>query len=257
MSLASEHFLSATNLLNVARQAAPIVIVGVGMTLVMATAGIDLSVGSIVAVVSVVSAAALDGRPACRPGHPRRYPARGRPRRGQRRVRRDRDPGLHRHAGDARLLSRARLRVLERLRHADHGRVLSLVRPRRGAGSQRPVRHRPPGGRAWLVRPEPDAIRPPCARRRRARGGRPRRRPADRPHQVPGLRADRCPRRPGRRGRRGAAVQRLAERRADDGARRDRRRRARRHQPVWGLGDHAGHDRRARSCSTSSATAST
>ena len=59
MSLASEHFLSATNLLNVARQAAPIVIVGVGMTLVMATAGIDLSIGSTVAVVSVVSAAAL------------------------------------------------------------------------------------------------------------------------------------------------------------------------------------------------------
>ena len=59
MSVASEHFLSATNLLNVARQAAPIVIVGVGMTMVMATAGIDLSVGSIVAVVSVVSAAAL------------------------------------------------------------------------------------------------------------------------------------------------------------------------------------------------------
>lgn len=59
MSVASEHFLSATNLLNVARQAAPIVIVGVGMTLVMATAGIDLSVGSVVAVVSVASAALL------------------------------------------------------------------------------------------------------------------------------------------------------------------------------------------------------
>ena len=52
-------FPQRQNLLNVARQAAPIVIVGVGMTLVMATAGIDLSVGSIVAVVSVVSAAAL------------------------------------------------------------------------------------------------------------------------------------------------------------------------------------------------------
>ena len=59
MSVASEHFLTPTNLLNVARQAAPIVIAGVGMTLVMATAGIDLSIGSIVAVVSVVSAATL------------------------------------------------------------------------------------------------------------------------------------------------------------------------------------------------------
>jgi ribose/xylose/arabinose/galactoside ABC-type transport system permease subunit len=59
MSLVSEHFLTATNLLNVARQAAPVVIVGVGMTFVMATAGIDLSVGSVVAVVSVVATAAL------------------------------------------------------------------------------------------------------------------------------------------------------------------------------------------------------
>jgi ribose/xylose/arabinose/galactoside ABC-type transport system permease subunit len=54
MSFASEHFLTQTNLLNVARQAAPFVIIGVGMTFVMATAGIDLSVGSLVALVSVV-----------------------------------------------------------------------------------------------------------------------------------------------------------------------------------------------------------
>jgi ribose/xylose/arabinose/galactoside ABC-type transport system permease subunit len=54
MSLASEHFLTWLNLLNVARQAAPIVIIAVGMTFVMATAGIDLSVGSLVALVSVL-----------------------------------------------------------------------------------------------------------------------------------------------------------------------------------------------------------
>lgn len=59
MSLTSEHFLTSTNLLNVARQAAPIVIIGVGMTFVMATAGIDLSVGSLVALVSVLTAAWL------------------------------------------------------------------------------------------------------------------------------------------------------------------------------------------------------
>jgi ribose/xylose/arabinose/galactoside ABC-type transport system permease subunit len=59
MSLLSEHFLTTTNLLNVARQAAPIIIIGVGMTMVMSTAGIDLSVGSTVAVVSVVSTAGL------------------------------------------------------------------------------------------------------------------------------------------------------------------------------------------------------
>ena len=52
MAFVSEHFLSATNLLNVARQAAPIIVIGVGMTFVMATGGIDLSVGSVVALVS-------------------------------------------------------------------------------------------------------------------------------------------------------------------------------------------------------------
>jgi ribose/xylose/arabinose/galactoside ABC-type transport system permease subunit len=57
MTIASEYFLSWLNFLNVARQAAPVVIVAVGMTFVMATAGIDLSVGSLVALVSVLSAA--------------------------------------------------------------------------------------------------------------------------------------------------------------------------------------------------------
>jgi ribose/xylose/arabinose/galactoside ABC-type transport system permease subunit len=54
MALASEHFLTVSNMLNVARQAAPIVIIAVGMTFVMATAGIDLSVGSLVALASVL-----------------------------------------------------------------------------------------------------------------------------------------------------------------------------------------------------------
>jgi ribose/xylose/arabinose/galactoside ABC-type transport system permease subunit len=59
MTVMSEHFLSWLNFLNVARQAAPVVIVAVGMTFVMATAGIDLSVGSLVALVSVLAAALL------------------------------------------------------------------------------------------------------------------------------------------------------------------------------------------------------
>lgn len=54
MSLASEHFLTWLNMLNVARQAAPIIVIAVGMTFVIATAGIDLSVGSLVALVSVL-----------------------------------------------------------------------------------------------------------------------------------------------------------------------------------------------------------
>lgn len=56
MSLSSEYFLTATNLLNVLRQAAPLIIIGTGMTFVMATAGIDLSVGSMVALISVLTA---------------------------------------------------------------------------------------------------------------------------------------------------------------------------------------------------------
>jgi ribose transport system permease protein len=50
----NERFLSARNVTIVLNQSAPYVILGVGMTLVIATRGIDLSVGSIVAVVGMV-----------------------------------------------------------------------------------------------------------------------------------------------------------------------------------------------------------
>jgi ribose/xylose/arabinose/galactoside ABC-type transport system permease subunit len=56
MSFASPYFFSSFNLLNVVRQAAPVLMVGVGMTFIMATGGIDLSVGSVVAVTSVLCA---------------------------------------------------------------------------------------------------------------------------------------------------------------------------------------------------------
>jgi ribose transport system permease protein len=56
MATASDNFLTSVNLLNVARQTAPIILIGVGATFVMATAGIDLSVGSIVALVSCLAA---------------------------------------------------------------------------------------------------------------------------------------------------------------------------------------------------------
>jgi len=48
-------FLQSGNLINVGREAALIGIVGIGLTFVILTAGIDLSVGSIVGVVAVVS----------------------------------------------------------------------------------------------------------------------------------------------------------------------------------------------------------
>lgn len=56
----SDAFLNPFNLINVLRQVALFGIVSVGMTFVILTAGIDLSVGSIVAVVAVTAAILLD-----------------------------------------------------------------------------------------------------------------------------------------------------------------------------------------------------
>lgn len=56
MSIASDVFLTGTNLLNVARQASALVITAVGMTFVIISAGIDLSVGSIVGFCGTLSA---------------------------------------------------------------------------------------------------------------------------------------------------------------------------------------------------------
>jgi ribose transport system permease protein len=53
-------FLSITNLLEMGVQSAIIAIIALGMTLVIVTGGIDLSVGSIVGLVSVICAANLD-----------------------------------------------------------------------------------------------------------------------------------------------------------------------------------------------------
>jgi simple sugar transport system permease protein len=52
-------FLSSTNLLNVLRQSAPLIVVAVAMTFVITSAGIDLSVGSIVALISAGAALSL------------------------------------------------------------------------------------------------------------------------------------------------------------------------------------------------------
>jgi ribose transport system permease protein len=58
-SVMSPYFLQTGNLLNVARQVSIIGIVAVGMTFVILTGGIDLSVGSILGLVAVVSALGL------------------------------------------------------------------------------------------------------------------------------------------------------------------------------------------------------
>jgi len=58
-SAMTDTFLTAGNLLNVVRQAAPILIVSIAMTLVIITGGIDLSVGSMVALINAVGAIML------------------------------------------------------------------------------------------------------------------------------------------------------------------------------------------------------
>ncbi len=58
-SLITDTFLTETNLLNILRQIAPLMIVAVAMTFVITTAGIDLSVGSILALVNALAAISL------------------------------------------------------------------------------------------------------------------------------------------------------------------------------------------------------
>lgn len=65
MAVAAPNFNSVTNLLNIARAISINAILAAGMTFVILTAGIDLSVGSIIAVSGVISVlAALGGVPA-------------------------------------------------------------------------------------------------------------------------------------------------------------------------------------------------
>jgi ribose transport system permease protein len=59
-SFSSPHFLNPVNLLNVMRQVAMYGILGIGMTFVILTKGIDLSVGSIVALTGVSAALMLE-----------------------------------------------------------------------------------------------------------------------------------------------------------------------------------------------------
>lgn len=55
----SPHFMSHQNLANIFVQSSPTLLAAVGMTMVIATAGIDLSVGSIMALSSIIAALAM------------------------------------------------------------------------------------------------------------------------------------------------------------------------------------------------------
>jgi ribose transport system permease protein len=59
LTLASPVFLTGTNALNVLRVASLLVILGIGETIVILTAGIDLSIGSVLTLSSVIAAAGL------------------------------------------------------------------------------------------------------------------------------------------------------------------------------------------------------
>lgn len=63
-SMISEHFLRTTNLVNVLRQATPVGIAAIGVTIVMIMGEVDLSVGAIVSLSAVICAAVMDGDPA-------------------------------------------------------------------------------------------------------------------------------------------------------------------------------------------------
>jgi simple sugar transport system permease protein len=58
-SLITETFLTQANILNILRQIAPLMIVAVAMTFVITTGGIDLSVGSVLALVNALAAISL------------------------------------------------------------------------------------------------------------------------------------------------------------------------------------------------------
>lgn len=61
LTLLSDRFLTAGNIVNILRQSTINGIIAIGMTVVILTAGIDLSVGAILALSSVITAAMLQG----------------------------------------------------------------------------------------------------------------------------------------------------------------------------------------------------
>src|SRR5215217_5482917 len=59
-ALLTPNFATASNFWNVTLQVSTVLLVAIGMTLVIATGGIDLSVGSVMAVAGAIAAVTLD-----------------------------------------------------------------------------------------------------------------------------------------------------------------------------------------------------
>ncbi|HWH21138.1 MAG TPA: hypothetical protein VN671_11440, partial [Solirubrobacterales bacterium] len=62
-SILSSHFLEKQNLLNIGRQAAPLAVVAMGQTIVLLSGGIDVSVGSVMSLTTVVVSSEMAGDP--------------------------------------------------------------------------------------------------------------------------------------------------------------------------------------------------
>jgi len=62
-SILSSHFLEKQNLLNIGRQAAPLAVVALGQTIVLLSGGIDVSVGSVMSLTTVVVSSEMGGDP--------------------------------------------------------------------------------------------------------------------------------------------------------------------------------------------------
>src|SRR5947209_20025465 len=60
LAIASPHFLTSTNLSSVVRQTAVINIMALGMTLIIVSGGIDLSVGAILAMAGLLGTMAME-----------------------------------------------------------------------------------------------------------------------------------------------------------------------------------------------------
>src|SRR2546422_2229145 len=61
-ALFSDAFLQPAYLLNMVRQAAPVGVAAIGVTLVMVMGGVDLSVGAVISLAAVVAAVLMDGQ---------------------------------------------------------------------------------------------------------------------------------------------------------------------------------------------------
>ncbi len=124
-ALFTEHFMTADNLRTQLVQVAPIVIVALGMALVIGTEGIDLSVGSTMALAAALGT--LTGFPVT----PRVSDRLGLPLRSNGLYRKNRVEGLHQlfgrdgHEARRRIILQQRAHVLDGLRGREHRQPLA------------------------------------------------------------------------------------------------------------------------------------